>query len=535
MRRAVRSIFVLILALVGVVAVAVAGTLTSFVAMAATALIVPGTGDPDANVIPGYMQNAVNRYLTNTRCFENGAANGCAGDELIGINYPASFWPMPFPGWCEPGRCEKWNVSVAQGVSALNAEGIEQWAADSDEDLVIFGYSQGGAVVSNELRNLAALDPEIKERLQVVMIGNIANPDGGLWQRLRPISILGELLLDATFGPPMITDSGIPITNIGFEYDPVVYAPRYWGNPLTMLNAIAAFDNVHGYYLAPNGGDPDVTMPYGYTDAELAAALADPDNIRYGGNDPNSPNKYIMIPATSLPLANLILSLAESTGTTALVKPLVDLLAPAAKVLIDLGYDWSGDPDKPTPLSLLPFNPFNNWLKVGEDLVVAVGEGIDNVFGKPAATTVAPLAEEPAPAEVVADVVVQEEESKPRPESVLAERVKAEAEADEPALPEESAEQPAEELAAVGATEEVDSEAAVKTDAKLDAKKVKKELRSAVKKFLEKDAREDAREDAKKGPKADDAAKGAEPDEREQKGPASADEATERANDDKAA
>ncbi len=418
MRRTVRSILVLMLALTGVVAVAVAGVVTSFVALAATALIVPGTGTPNANVVPGYMQNAVGRYLTQTRCYENGNPSGCdtPGADLIGINYPASFWPMPFPGWCEPGTCKKWNVSVGEGVSGLNAEIIKQWSENPDEDLVIFGYSQGGAVVSNELRNLDQLPDEIKDRLQVVMIGNIANPDGGLWQRLRPLSPLGELLLDATFGPPMMTDSGIPITNIGFEYDPVVYAPRYWGNPLTMLNAIAAFDNVHGYYLSGGPLRPDTgTMPYGYTDAELALALADPDNIRYGGNDPNSPNKYIMIPATSLPLANLILSLAESTGTTAIVKPFVDLLAPAAKVIIDLGYDWSGDPDKPVPLSLLPFNPFNNWIEVGEDLVVALGEGIDNVFGAP---TVAPLGEEPAEAGVDAA-------SEPQLLASATERVKA--------------------------------------------------------------------------------------------------------------
>ncbi|CAJ1579742.1 PE-PPE domain-containing protein [[Mycobacterium] wendilense] len=521
------------LALTGVVAVAVAGVVTSFVALAATALIVPGTGDPNANVVPGYMENAVSRYLRQTRCFEGGAPNGCdvavldpsvdPAANLIGINYPASFWPMPFPGWCEPGRCEKWNVSVGEGVSGLNAEIIRQWSENPNEDLVVFGYSQGGAVVSNELRNLDQLPDEIKDRLQVVMIGNIANPDGGLWQRLAPVSFLGELLLDATFGPPMMTDSGIPITNIGFEYDPVVYAPRYWGNPLTMLNAIAAFDNVHGYYLAPNGGDPDGTMPYGYTEAQLAAALADPDNIRYGGNNPNSANKYIMIPATSLPLANLILSLAESTGTTAIVKPFVDLLAPAAKVIIDLGYDWSGDPDKPVPLSLLPFNPFNNWLEVGEDLVVALGEGVHNVFGGP---TVAPLGEEPAEAGVDAA-------SEPQLLSPAAERAKATepagtalevvpgagipsaAEPPAPTVAGSSAPgaaattlQDAEPVGEADLVTEPEARAGAKADleakptrslrpgAALDVRKAAKGLRNAVQNVFQKGAREDG----KKGP-----------------------------------
>jgi hypothetical protein len=30
-------------------------------------------------------------------------------------------------------------------------------------------------------------------------------------------------------------------------------------------------------------------------------------------------------------------------------------------VLIDLGYDWTGDPGVKTWLSPLPFNPIQNW------------------------------------------------------------------------------------------------------------------------------------------------------------------------------
>jgi hypothetical protein len=377
--------------------VGVAIALTSAVSLAATALIVPGTGTPNANVVENFMENAVDRYMQGTFC---GTEGGCdvIGDNLIGINYPASFWPIPFPGWCRsgPGGCEKWNVSVEEGVSGLNAELIEQWTANPDENIAIFGYSQGGAVVSNEMRNLANLSPELKEQLQIVMIGNIENPMGGLWPRLNILNILGELLLDATLGPPMITDTGIATTNIGFQYDPVAYSPKYWGNPLAVMNALAGLLNVHGRYLLPNGGSPEGTMPYGYTDAELAAALADPDNIRYGGNDPTSDNKYIMIPAKSLPLADLILSLADATGTTPFVKPLVDLFEPIAKVIVDLGYDFSGDPNVPQGLSVLPFNPFQNWVEVGSKLVAAAGEGIQ-AFLKDLGLG-ATLAPSPAPA-----------------------------------------------------------------------------------------------------------------------------------------
>ena len=37
-------------------------------ALGATALIVPGTGTPNANIVPNYMQNAVDYYLQGTFC-----------------------------------------------------------------------------------------------------------------------------------------------------------------------------------------------------------------------------------------------------------------------------------------------------------------------------------------------------------------------------------------------------------------------------------------------------------------------------------
>jgi hypothetical protein len=73
-----------------------------------------------------------------------------------------------------------------------------------------------------------------------------------------------------------------------------------------------------------------------------------------------------------------------------LVKPLVDLTSPAAKVLIDLGYNWSGDPGKTQWLSPLPFSLTTDPIKVGFDLVAAIGEGINNVIGGGGSMMIAP-------------------------------------------------------------------------------------------------------------------------------------------------
>ncbi|MCV7281825.1 PE-PPE domain-containing protein [Mycolicibacterium flavescens] len=357
------------LSLLSTAVLGVVAALLSAVSLAATALIVPGTGTPDANVVDKFKQNAQTRYIAP---FSNCDDATCV---LDGINYPASFFPLViFPGWCEPGRCETWNTSVGIGVDHLYT------ALDTMEDpegFTLFGYSQGGAVVSNTLRRIAKDNPDLLDKINsVVMIGNAYNPDGGLFTRLGFLPTIP--FLNITFGPATPTDLGVEMTTIGFQYDPVMYAPLYWGNPLALFNAFAAFDNVHGYYLTPNGKGPNDPMAYGYDDTELADILASGCPGAYCRVD-EFDNKYYMIPAKSLPMMNLIMS-AVPEPLRPFVKPLVDLTSPAAKVLIDLAYNWSGDPGQTRWLSILPFSPTTNWLKVGVDLAVAVVQGISDAI-----------------------------------------------------------------------------------------------------------------------------------------------------------
>ncbi|HEV7423221.1 MAG TPA: PE-PPE domain-containing protein, partial [Mycobacterium sp.] len=392
MRKSAKAVILVIVSIVGSIALGLASAFSAALAFGAVALIVPGTGTPNANIVTNYMEQARDRFLGGTACGPTGA--GCPDANLHGIDYPASFWPLAiFPSWCRsgPDGCDKWDESVGKGTTALQNQ-LDFYLNTTSEKIVIFGYSQGGAVVSNVVANFGDLTPEERARIQVVTIGGIQNPDGGLWPRL---GFLGYIpILQVTLTPPMTPNTGVNYTSFGFQYDPVVNAPRYWGNAFAMLNAIAAFDNVHGYYLAPNGNNPSATLPYGYTDATLAEQLdcsANPGNCRkdqYG-------NTYVTIPATSLPIMNLILSSTPS-ALTPLVKPLVDLFSPVYRVLADLGYDYSGNPSVPTPLSILPFNPFQNWVGVGFNLLAATGQGIQaflNDLGVGAA--IAPVAPPP--------------------------------------------------------------------------------------------------------------------------------------------
>ncbi|MCZ0730095.1 PE-PPE domain-containing protein [Mycolicibacterium iranicum] len=377
MRHQARALVLVFVSLFTAMALAIASAFVSALAYGATALIVPGTGTPNADVVGGYRENAWSRYIDGVACTVD-----CSDPDLVGIPYPASFWPVSFiPNWCVPGRCDKWNVSVGEGTENLLAALAPFLDPASEEDVYIFGYSQGGAVVANALSELGLLDlpDEVKERLKVVTIGGIENPDGGLWQRLAWLQdFLGNPIpvLDVSFDPAMPVDTGIGVTSIGFEYDPVVYAPKYWGNIFSVLNMVAAFDTVHGYYLDPTEKDPDDSMPYGYTDATLAPQLncdLSPSNCRTDSFG----NSYIMIPATSLPLMDVVRALANSIGIGGLAKPFLDLAEPVLREIVDLGFDWTGNPGVSSPSSILPFKIFQNWVKVGIDFAVAAVKGVE--------------------------------------------------------------------------------------------------------------------------------------------------------------
>jgi hypothetical protein len=120
-----------------------------------------------------------------------------------------------------------------------------------------------------------------------------------------------------------------------------------------------------------------------------------------------------MIPAKSLPMMNLIMGIVPDP-LKPLVQPIIDLISPMANVLIDLGYDWSGNPGDTRYLSILPFSPTTNWLQVGVDLVRAVGEGIENAFGG-GSTMIAPADTDdvsPFNARIAATTTVNEDEDK---------------------------------------------------------------------------------------------------------------------------
>lgn len=376
MRKSTHAIYIAVASLLASVALCIGSAFAAALAFGAVALIVPGTGThnivgPDA--VTGYKENAADRYI-NPSGVPCTSTNGC---DLEGIPYPATFFPLViFPGWCPDLSCDTWNESVGEGVANLDSAVTEQLeTAAPGEPIIVFGYSQGGAVVSQEMYNLANLDQATKDRISVVTIGNINNPQG-LWSRLSFLPTIP--LIDLTFGPQLPTDIGIKSTNYSFEYDPVGDAPRYWGNPLAVLNALAAFEYVHGYYLDPNSNGPEDTMPYGYTDATLAQAIADAPKRTY------QDATFVLIPQQgTLPLFQPFSDLGKSTGASFLVDPVIKLLNPVTKLFVDLGYDREINPGIPQPLSPLPFNPLAiNPVQFSAEVGAALNRGVRDALGQ---------------------------------------------------------------------------------------------------------------------------------------------------------
>lgn len=413
LRTAARSAMVAVLATLAAIVLAVTSTITAAVSLAAVALIVPGTGTPDPSVPPlgtNYMQNAVNYYI---QPLDPACATVCTPAP---VPYTAQFWPFPFAGWGGLNGA-KWNVSVASGVHSLNDQIDAANTADPGGDIVIFGYSQGATVSNLVKRQLAdANGGVIPDQYSFVLIGDPQRPNGGLFERLAWLGTVP--ILDATFGQPAPTDTTVlptvNTTDIAFQYDGVADFPANPLNLLADLNALAGFWYIHGNYLSPRGTQPSTELPYGYTIPELEQAIdcsQSPKNCQTY-ND----TLYITIPAKTLPIMQPLLDIGAATGTTAIIKPFVDLISPVTRVLIETGYDRSNY-GQPTPFTIFTqINP----VKLSVDLAKAAVQGIHDALGDLGVAVAAPPS---APASTPASTLAAATTSEPAAQKAATETV----------------------------------------------------------------------------------------------------------------
>ncbi len=240
-------------------------------------------------------------------------------------------------------------------------------------------------MASNFKREHATDSWALKALTDYSYIGNPQKPNGGFFERL---AFLGNVpILDAQFGDPTPTDTCTDATgalrtcatDFALQYDGVVDFPQWLANPVSLLNAVAGFQYVHGTYLAPNGDDPVTETPYGYSVEEVQdavnAAQTSCTAATYCQQAPGSDTIYVVLPARYLPIYQPFIDIGDATGTSALIVPITDFLSPFTQTLIETGYNRE-DYSKPTPGTLLPPSNFNP-IKVAGDLIQDIPEGID--------------------------------------------------------------------------------------------------------------------------------------------------------------
>nr|WP_240163158.1 PE-PPE domain-containing protein [Mycolicibacterium sphagni] len=236
------------------------------------------------------------------------------------------------------------NVSVQQGIQILTVAIAEQILAGNTS--TVFGYSQSAIISSLIMSQLPADTP-----VNFVLVGNEMNPNGGFLSRFPGLK-LPSLGLDFYGATP---ENLFPTTNYTLEYDGFADFPRYPLNLVSVLNAGLGIIFVHTKYA-------DLTQQQ--VDNAIALPTTDPTQ------------KYYIIPTENLPLLEP-LRLIPVIGT-----PLADLLQPALKVIVNLGYGdpqygWSNE-GFANQQTTFGFIPDVNWGQVANLFFAGVEQGIQD-------------------------------------------------------------------------------------------------------------------------------------------------------------
>lgn len=249
-----------------------------------------------------------------------------------------------FPGYTPVGVTTPqtdYGSGIVQGAADIDAA-IRAHLADGD-NVTVFGYSMSAAVATQELVNLLGLPADEQPdpaNLSFVLLENLGNPNGGFFTRFDS-------------GMPMTPTDGIYHTDIyTIEYSGATDFPKYPLNFLALANAMAGYVYLHPALLPgwPTTFDPDSVHD--------AVQLPTSEDVN---------TDYFLIPTQNLPLLDGIRAFPVFGPAMA------DLVQPALRVLIDLGYDRSDPADVLTPVSWSL--PTIDWDTVSHNLELGFEQG----------------------------------------------------------------------------------------------------------------------------------------------------------------
>lgn len=285
---------------------------------------------PSGDPIPSadYIQAVYDLYI---------AANSPDGTVTQGLVTPEGLYPITGV------KSLPLNISVDQGNTIL--EGAIQDSLDAGDTITVFGYSQS-AIISSLV--MSGLDPTTP--INFVLVGNEMNPNGGFLSRFPGNFSMPSLGIPFYGATPA---DAFSVANYTLEYDGFADFPKYPGNFLSVLNAGLGLAFVHTTYSK-------------LTEEQVAAAIELPTSTET--------QKYYIIPHPDLPLLEPI-RMIPLIGD-----PIADLLQPALKVIVNLGYGdpnygWTntGFANEQQTFSVLPDV---DWGEVVHLLVAGVQQGI---------------------------------------------------------------------------------------------------------------------------------------------------------------
>jgi hypothetical protein len=344
---------------------------------ASTALVLCGTTCPTPD--DAYIEIVKNQYIAPT--------HPGADIDYVPVTTPEEFWPITGlfrllgltlgdprlfapggPAWPDEPLWKLsglFDLTADQSLRAGVAD-LEAVMADpqyANDPLVIYGLSQGAGVANEEKRRLAARYPQgtSSPDIEFVLSGDPNLPNGGLVSRFPGLYIP---ILDLTFNGAAVTDSQFHTVEINRQYDGFSDFPLYPLNVVADLNAVLGILYLHTNFF-------DVSLA---DDAQTATAIKD----THGDTD------YYLFQTPDLPLFAPLRALGVP-------EPLIDVVEPFVRVIVDLGYDRTIPQWEPTPARLIP--PLDP-AKVTADLLNAVGEGVNNAL---ALVGVPPLLNVPKP------------------------------------------------------------------------------------------------------------------------------------------
>jgi PE-PPE domain/PE family len=276
----------------------------------------------------------------------------------VGVNTPEGLYPLTGV------KSLTFNQSVSQGLTIVN-NAIQSLASPgSGNQINIFGYSQSAAIVSMEMHALnptntlgGSLLPD-GVSLNITLVGDVSNPNGGLLARFPGLSMPS---LGFTFGTAT-PDNSFPTRIYTIEYDGFADFPQYPIDVFSDLNAFIGILTLHGQY------------PF-LTPTQLANAVQLTNTVGPTQTD------YYIIPTSDLSPALQGLPLLDPVRAIPVIgQPIADLLQPDLTVLVDLGYGsttqgWStGPPNVATPFGVLPPVPANEIVSA---LVTGTHQGVN--------------------------------------------------------------------------------------------------------------------------------------------------------------